>query len=675
MRMVCMCLCFCFRHMVSSTYTQEQMYNYLGIGPGFQTAPNTYTAIKLFQSMQLFFPKTSSAVCHTMEPTHGSTPSASSSSGTRKRKADQAEGNFFACVGLPVTDRSLREVLARVSHDDNIAKSSRWRASKVRFQHQIDSLAEQEVEVQDGKVTLYTTSLQKYVNTLQEKQPQYIQFVKKILLAEQRCRPEGVDGILYMDECVPGNILAPDNRRKSYCIYFSYKALAQFRSVNVWWPIALLRHSQTDRLPGGAAEFFTKTLRMMLPDLSGLVIDNTMVVVQTLFLIADEAALKMCAGSKGASGLRPCLHCDAFSAAREDIATRVGRYAITCSDFNNFTEVTDDDVAKIIEHLRFVKETQSKTAFEEAQKLLGWVLNEQIFFLDEELKNYLQPSRCHYDAMHCYWSNGQVNVEIGLFYTQAVQMAGLVRKDLESFLDDGWKRTNASGTEGSGNLANLVSVKLLKVDLDYKGSASQTLELLPLLACFAVERLSKCKKLKPHIDSLLALWEVTSHILHAKNCVDSVHGLQSLQKTHLELFISCYGPQCVKPKHHFASHIEKQSLSAGILLDCFPGERKNNTFKHVLCPRINRLDKFEKSILLRWLEHDAEKLSSFHNDEIILRAQMNASSSSSTKVAKHVECIWGQVDAGSFVLVSPDSAIKVLGCMQKHLNLIFGHTV
>ena len=113
-----------------------------------------------------------------MEAPHGSTSTASSSTGQRKRKHN--EDNFFACVGLPLADTSLREVLARWEKNPSIATNSRWRSSNLRFQNLVDCLVEEQVEVTDGKVTLYTTNLQKYVDVLREKKPDYINFLKKI---------------------------------------------------------------------------------------------------------------------------------------------------------------------------------------------------------------------------------------------------------------------------------------------------------------------------------------------------------------------------------------------------------------------------------------------------------------------------------------------------------------
>ena len=86
-------------------------------------------------------------------------------------------------------------------------------------------------------------------------------------------------------------------------------------------------------------------------------------------------------------------------------------------------------------------------------------------------------------------------------------------------------------------------------------------------------------------------------------------------------------------KHHFAGHIEAQALQSGVLLDCFPGERKTAVFKNVICPKITRLQGFEKSILLRFLEYDLTNLENFTGNRVALKAEMGASKGG-VKVAK-----------------------------------------
>lgn len=597
------------------------------------------------------------------------------SGSSRKRKNAERDDAFFKCTGLGVADAAVRTIIARLQKEDtkNEASSSYSRSCDKRYAKLKTCLRCETVETEDGSaVELFTTDLEKYLEILMTHNAAFQTCLKCALQKDLQQNPEGVSGVVYLDECVPGNILAPDNRRKSYLMYFCYGACAQFRSLHYWWPIGLLRHTEVDRLEGGLPEVFTKMLRSQLDFFTGLVLDGTMIPVSKLFFIADEAALKMACGSKGASGLRPCLHCDAFSKDREDMAAMVGSYPISTADFSVFNAIDDNTVFEILQHLQHVKNTESLTSFKTAQTLFGWTLNDQCCFLDPGLSRYLQPSACHYDAMHCYWSNGQVNCEVGLFWTEAVRLAGVQRGQLEAFLGCPWKKTTSiGGALSPHSLKSLVSNKLLREGQDYRGDAGQCLDILPLLGFFAENVLAGCAELGPHIKSLCALWQVTTHILTAKNNFAAVRGLQNLQSKHLALFVECYGPDKVRPKHHFASHIEKQTLDSKILLDCFPGERKNGIFKNQLCPKITRLQGFEKSILLRFLEWDLTNIESCVGTTTVLKQELQQGSKDGTTIAKGLVCRWGEIKSGHILLMKPDEALQVVGCIKRSLVSAF----
>ena len=104
-----------------------------------------------------------------------------------------------------------------------------FRSEAWRWQHQLDSITTEIVLGTDGEeITLCTTNLQIYLEQMRDKQPQNAQLVERVLVEEQSQKPEGIDACIYVDEYVPGNILAPDNRRKSYCIYFTFLTLARY---------------------------------------------------------------------------------------------------------------------------------------------------------------------------------------------------------------------------------------------------------------------------------------------------------------------------------------------------------------------------------------------------------------------------------------------------------------
>eukprot|EP00435_Cladocopium_sp_Y103_P008335 s1270_g2.t1 len=164
-----------------------------------------------------------------------------------------------------------------------------------------------------------------------------------------------------------------------------------------------------------------------------------------------------------------------------------------------------------------------------------------------DLAAILQPSRFVYDAMHILWGNGIVNEEIGLFW-QAATRHGVTTADLLAFLAANW--TPAS--KQSLALKTLASSKLLKADgSDYRGSCSETLELLVLLTFFAQEMLAEVEDLRLNLKSLNALASVCLKTLDAKVHPAEVVGLRALQAQHLRCFKACYGADLCRPKHHY----------------------------------------------------------------------------------------------------------------------------
>lgn len=80
----------------------------------------------------------------------------------------------------------------------------------------------------------------------------------------------------------------------------------------------------------------------------------------------------------------------------------------------------------------------------------------------------------------------------------------------------------------------------------------------------------------------------------------AIDKLQQLQQEHLQLFMNCYGPDYVKPKHHYSLHIPEQMRRDKFLLDTFVLERKHRVAK-AAAGGIFHNHNYEKSVLARIL--------------------------------------------------------------------------
>ncbi|CAE7376600.1 unnamed protein product [Symbiodinium sp. CCMP2592] len=414
---------------------------------------------------------------------------------------------------------------------------------------------------------------------------------------------EGLDGILYVDEAVPGNVLRPDQNRKGYLAHFSWTALGLgLARGSSWITVGFVRHKTIDQISGGLASYMQALALFLEECVVGVPLEDSCRVpfllrARKIYLLGDEAALKATAGSKGASGMRPCLKCQ--NAVSKQHRRAVSLVCIDEPDISKFLPMRQEKLDAIMQHLRAAS---SISEYEKDCKLLGWYLiPRSLSSCPGTLVNVIDSV---YDPMHCLWSNGIVNVEIGLFLERAAAQ-GLQKTMLQSLAALAWK----CGTKGSAK--EVLDERILVFGADYKGGATQCALALPLLTYFAETVLGDCKSLAQEVKSLRLLCLVCCKVFSLKTpgrSLQETSGLQSLQCQHLAQFKATYTSKYVKPKHHYSLHIPQQVAIMGLAVDCWSTERKNKNFKQA-APRFPVPAKMEKGVLLL-LNEDEQKDSS-----------------------------------------------------------------
>jgi hypothetical protein len=446
----------------------------------------------------------------------------------RKRKVDE----YFECYGIPgVSDSAIRKVVSRLKKQKEYSHAHSF---KERFQHLDGALLREE------KNGIYTLNLQFYIDTLCQKSTNFTDLLRRTVLKDH-ANQEAIPGCLYADEAVVGNVLAPDNRRRSWCFYFCWMSILPMRKDTLWLPISVIRSDIIEQLPGGLPQALSIVMRQCQQFLSdGIIVDGQIVITHPLHLLADEDGLKKMGSHKGASGLRPCIRCANCISKGNEVD---GFYSIGHEPFDDFEQASDDFMKATMEYLQNLSLTSTASRLQEAEKLSGWKWEPEVFAMDAALWQVLRPSRFIYDAMHCLWNNGIACLELGLFW-QAASANGVQRADLQTFLDASWEPSMQIGS--TGNLKSLAHPKLLKTDgSDFRGDADQTLQLMVLMTFFAQQLLSDVDALKDNIASLVALNNVCVNILNAKIHPHDAAGLVQLQEQHLRLFKICYSEDWV----------------------------------------------------------------------------------------------------------------------------------
>jgi hypothetical protein len=124
--------------------------------------------------------------------------------------------------------------------------------------------------------------------------------------------------IIGWDEFVPGNPLAPDNRRKTMVVSFSFVELGQLAlSCGSAWVIpVVLRTSLINQVDGGMSHVMRVFLRRLLLGPEGLATvgvpllingQHTMLFASVAAMLADGDGHRQVWNWRGAGSLKPCF--------------------------------------------------------------------------------------------------------------------------------------------------------------------------------------------------------------------------------------------------------------------------------------------------------------------------------------------------------------------------------
>lgn len=569
-----------------------------------------------------------------------------------KRSANMME----LCTGIGVEDAKVKKIFKRLK-----IPGTANLLQKDRFKSMFDCVSVSRLNDVDVPVL----DVSKFLDHIEVKQPKLFQHLVSCLCPE---RLNTATGLVYIDEVTPGNVIAPDNARKSYLLYFTWLPLAHLRQDVFWFTVSVIRHDELQQLQHGLPQYVSHVLSFMKDSVFDVCrMKQSCLITNELYLVADEGALKLATDGKGASGMRPCLKCDVVSKARQGL----DGFVSICEDDHTKFELSTDEY--VLEIMQFLGELSAgpQSRLREYQTTAGFNYNCAVWFLQEDLRQLLPWQNITYDSMHCYFSNGICCQEIGYFYTACLASHVVSRQDFLNFVNRWW--LPCFGSTRSAGLKRLVNEKLLKANSDYRGDASQTIELCSLMGHFA-ETCCHHDVLQAEVKSFLALVDVVNLVLQSKidfSCAEA-EGLANLQSIHMQLFKAAY-PDCSRPKHHFQFHLEGQIKKAQCHVDCFPMERKNKMFKQ-MAPSIQRLSGFSQSCLFRLLERDLDRM----KEQSVTPALIQPKNSRAPIDMNGLKCLQGtaikcldrKYETGQFILLNPTAAYRITACLQEFLGYI-----
>ena len=143
--------------------------------------------------------------------------------------------------------------------------------------------------------------------------------------------------------------------------------------------------------------------------------------------------------------------------------------------------------------------------------------------------------------------------------------------------------------------------------LSFKAMASEVISVMPVVAYFAETVVEPTGHLQEEVASFKAFHAVGVLVQKLKFGACTGLQLQSALRRHLPLFVKAYGPEWVRPKHHFAMHIPLQIQRDTMLLDTFVHERKHKLVKGYADHHDSDVA-FEKAVLTRCIIQQCRQL-------------------------------------------------------------------
>ena len=332
-------------------------------------------------------------------------------------------------------------------------------------------------------------------------------------------------------------------------------------------------------------------------------------------LIADMDGLRSSLCLKGSAGIKPCLQC--LNVVKKDSGLDPAEYpSISEASMNKFQLATNRDIWDLADALRrLVEDGATKSTVSKFEKASGLVYFSDGLFFADQIRKCLPPSGVCVDAMHAYFSNGVASWEIALCFSAVQKYTSWTwEKMKDAALTSRWTGPKCSKHCLSSYVKSLFSEKCF-TETVYKGQATQTESLVPLLVYYLVEGCSSVENLQPYLSSFLDLAACCAELRKLRYQWNKVSPadmvpLQRAQEIHQRSFVTCYSVDLVKPKHHHRMHVPQAFIKMSLALQCETHESKHRNYKHGLAERMKSTsqDGFQKSMLPRLLSNQANRV-------------------------------------------------------------------
>lgn len=521
-----------------------------------------------------------------------------------------------------VSERATSCLSERFTQDGDVPPVTRWGLAAARAA-QLDSCKEylRLPRHSGGEFNWPVASLPKLVQQLSTQCAGF----RGVLSEALRHHPAGPGHrwhlVVYLDEVVPGNVLAPDNKRKIMAFYCTFREMdAELFNEAVWLPLGVIRRSIVGTVIGGWSAVVSALLGNLLLGPTSLVsggIDVAVPELHTIFgdlsnILADEAALHCVWDNTGASGLFPCMLCrnvvsgSSQLGAHDSSGTLV---SISCPSYSRLQLNSDRHIWAMADELVASAPASTKAALKTKGKVFGVNLNRSGLLCNQQLRSLVPPATTFtFDPMHVFYVSGVVNFEFHLLLGSIHTQLGLGYASLHEACQAAWVWPRwASAT----CVKDIFTERRARHNQEsFRASASELLACYPIVRQWLHSVVVPTGAVREQVQSCLALFEVLDLLDSLKFDFnrDVAFELQRAVEHFLTLHASAYGEEGMKPKHHMMHHVAPQIIRDSMYLDCFTMERKNKAIKSCAAHHCRPDNQFESSVLGRVLVEQAGQL-------------------------------------------------------------------
>jgi hypothetical protein len=509
--------------------------------------------------------------------------------------------------------------------------------------------------------------------------------LQQIYCNAAKAHPAGEwSAIVMFDEFAPGMQLKANNHRKSMTLCFSFLELGRRALVTpcVWMIPVVVRTNLYSASKGGWSRFLKIFLERMFLGPNGLQAtgvplilggDSFLLKASLAHLLSDGDGLRSALSWRGASSLRPCW-CH-WNVTKKDSGLKEHNPALvetSCADFLKFQLQTDHMVSENVAlvkaaYERLAQGNIAKSMVDSICQSTGITYNEFGLLWDDRIRSMVTQKVVTIDWVHTMLCDGVFGCEVHLFLSRAQQKLGIGFESVRGFLV-GW-------TLPCHSKATMHEVRRVFTDFRHsyaenhekmKASASELLSTYGLLRHFVCRHVQDACMVE-ETSSFELCCHLIDGILDAKHGQTSMNEsslwLKRAHKAFLEMHISCYGSEYIKPKHHWVFDIAEQWSLHSFVPDAFLIEKQHLAAKSI-GNRVRNTTTFEKSVLSGMLNSQVQSIGQLGQDFELMHNAIPFPGLETSVVADTVSIMGVQMSVDDIVLYN-DTAGRVIACIQE----------